>query len=118
MKKQKQVTFRQGDVMLLVTHRQVSSTSKRITDRGRVILAYGEQTGHAHEVLPVVIDNTDDVPAMELFEEPDGTRLLVIRRAAALRHQEHGVIALHPDVTYEVRRQREYHPEAIRSVQD
>lgn len=109
---------RQGDVILIETRATPSAQAQRITDQGRTILAHGEITGHAHEVVCTAVDNADDVPAMELFEEPDGTRLLVIRRAAELRHQEHGVIALHPDVTYEVRRQREYHPEAIRSVQD
>jgi hypothetical protein len=54
---------------------------------------------------------------MELFEEPDGTRLLVIRREARLKHEEHGEIALAPG-GYQVIRQREYAPEAIRNVAD
>src|SRR5262252_6514454 len=111
-------TFRQGDVVLIETTAQPSAQATRVIDHGRVILAYGEVTGHAHEVLPVTVDNRDDVPAMELFEEPDGTRLLVVRRDAELRHEEHGRIALAPHVTYEVRRQVEYTPEAVRSVAD
>lgn len=119
MKRQKFQTFRQGDVILIATSKAPSAQAKRIADNGRTILAYGEVTGHAHEVIAMpAIDNRDDVPAMELFEEPDGTRLLVVRRAVELQHQEHGRIALAPNVTYEVRRQREYTPEAIRSVQD
>jgi len=80
-----------------------------------VILAYGEATGHAHEVVGV--DNADAVPAMQLFQEPDGRRLLVVNRDAELRHEEHGKIALAPG-GYEVIQQREYHPEAIRNVID
>ena len=107
---------RQGDVLLIPTRKTVSAKAQRVADQGRVILAYGEVTGHAHEVIG--LDNTDPVPAMELFEEPNGTRLLVIRRDVELRHEEHGAIALTKDTTYEVRRQREYSPEAIRNVAD
>jgi hypothetical protein len=109
--------YRQGDVLLVVSLKTPTPQAKAVTDRGRVILAYGEVTGHAHEVVPIA-DNRDDVPAMELFEEPDGTRLLVVRRAVELRHEEHGRIALAPDVTYEVRRQVEYTPAEIRTVSD
>jgi hypothetical protein len=87
-----------------------------VTDKGRVILAYGEVTGHAHEVVPAV-DNRDDVPPMELFQEPDGSRLLVIRKPAALKHEEHSAIDLAVG-HYKVIRQREYSPEAIRNVAD
>lgn len=119
MKRQKLDTYRQGDVILIATSKVPSAQAKRITDKGRTILAYGEVTGHAHEVLPIErVDNADDVPAMELFEEPDGTRLLVIRREAELRHEEHGRIGLSPNTTYEVRRQVEYTRAEIRTVAD
>lgn len=109
-------TMRQGDVLLVQTTREPSGQATRVMDAGRVILAYGEVTGHAHEVIGV--DNADPVPAMELFEEPDGTRLLVMRRPAALTHPEHGRIALPAETTYEVRRQVEYTPTALRTVAD
>lgn len=113
----KQQLARQGDVLVRPTKKRPTEAAKRITDNGRVILAYGEVTGHAHEVIGVETDNPDPVPAMELFEEPDGSRLLVIKREALLRHEEHGLIALAPG-GYEVIRQREYSPEAIRNVAD
>lgn len=106
---------RQGDVLIRPTKKAPSEQAKRIADNGRVILAYGEATGHAHEVVGV--DNADPVPAMALFEEPDGTRLLVVKRDALLKHDEHGAIALAPG-GYEVIRQREYSPDAIRNVAD
>ncbi len=109
---------RQGDVLVVPTRRRVSAKAKSILDKGRVILAYGEVTGHAHEVVAdPVIAGSDDVPAMQLFEEPDGSRLLVVRRPATLRHEEHGPIALAPG-RYDVIRQREYAPGAIRNVAD
>ena len=106
---------RQGDVLVMATTKTPSAAAKVVTDRGRVILAYGEVTGHAHEVVGV--DNADPVPAMALFEEPDGTRLLVVKRDALLQHEEHGRIALAPG-GYEVIRQREYEPAGIRQVAD
>lgn len=112
----RQQLVRQGDVLVLPSKKVPSAQATRITDHGRVILAYGEVTGHAHEVIPAT-EHADPVPAMELFEEPDGTRLLVVKRDALLRHEEHGLIALAPG-GYEVIRQVEYSPEAIRNVAD
>jgi len=106
---------RQGDVLLVPTTDRPSPHAKPVTDRGRVILAYGEVTGHAHEVTG--LDNTDSVPPMQLFEEPNGRRLLVISKPSELRHEEHGAIALAPGA-FEIVRQREYAPEAIRNVTD
>ena len=107
--------YRQGDVLVMATTKTPTAAAKVVIDHGRVILAYGEVTGHAHEVVGV--DNADPVPAMALFEEPDGTRLLVVKRDALLQHEEHGRIALSPG-DYEVIRQREYAPDAIRNVAD
>lgn len=107
--------FRQGDVLVRQTRKRPSDRAKVITDRGRTILAYGEVTGHAHEVIAV--PGTDDVPAQQLFEEPDGTRILVLKRDGELRHEEHGTIALGKG-SYEVIRQREYSPAGLRNVAD
>ena len=112
----RQQMIRQGDVLVRPTTKAPSAKAKSVTDNGRVILAYGEVTNHAHEVIPAT-DNADPVPAMELFEEPDGTRLLVVQRDALLRHEEHGPIALAPG-GYEVIRQVEYSPAEIRQVAD
>lgn len=109
--------YRQGDV-LVERIRMRRRTGKVITDQGRVILAYGEVTGHAHAI--VECDSgaaTTDTPAAQLFEEPDGTRYLFVDRPCALVHEEHGRITLEPGC-YRVLRQREYSPEAIRNVAD
>lgn len=113
-----------------------SAQAKDLREDGRIILAHGEVTGHAHEVLDVEAADVDlEIPAADFFEEPDGRRILLVNRPCELRHQEHGPIALDPsnpqqyrqgDVmlnpigpgAWEVVRQREYAPDAIRNVAD
>lgn len=111
-----QQQVRQGDVFVSPTQSRPSAAAKSITDNDRVVLAYGEVTGHAHEV---VADEMSDemLPASALFEEPDGARFLIVNRPCTLRHEEHGPIALAPGA-YRVIRQREYSPEEIRNVAD
>jgi hypothetical protein len=106
-------TVRQGDVLLQrIADRNRTGTP--IAEQGRIILAHGEVTGHAHEV---VAEAAGELPAAAFFEEPDGTRILFIDRPCALVHQEHGPVTLAPGC-YRVVRQREYSPEAIRQVAD
>jgi hypothetical protein len=113
-------SFRQGDVFVQQVRKR-EPKGQPILDQGRVILAYGEVTGHAHEIIAAdtAIDLGVDVavPPAQLFEEPDGTRYLFVERACTLVHQEHGAIALAPGC-YKVVRQREYTPEEIRTVAD
>lgn len=115
-----QTILRQGDVLLRRTNKKPTATAKTVLDEGRVILAYGEVTGHAHQVITaedIAVDNRDDVPAQQLFEESDGSRLLVITQPSLLRHEEHDRIDL-PVGNYEVIRQSEYTPAAIVNVAD
>ena len=69
-------------------------------DDGRIVLAYGEQTGHAHAIA--------DADA-ELIELETGERFLVTARGVSLRHEEHEAVELPPG-SYRVVRQREYVP--------
>ena len=69
-------------------------------DEGRIVLAYGEATGHVHAIA--------DADA-ELIELESGERFLVTERGVSLRHEEHEAIELLPG-TYRVVRQREYVP--------
>ena len=110
----KRQQVRQGDVFLRPTTAQPTVAAKPL-DNGRVILAYGEVTGHAHTVVDAEVDTA--IPPAALFEEADGTVLLLVDRPCALTHQEHGTIMLAPGA-YRVTRQREYSPEAIRNVSD
>lgn len=102
---------RQGDVLLTQVKALPAAAVRKATDQGRVILAYGEVTGHAHEVQ-------SDAEAVEAFlAELDGQTYLQTATPTRVVHQEHGAVAL-PTGTYRVTIQREYTPEAIRSVLD
>lgn len=106
---------RQGDVLV----QQVRKRARRgraVGERGRLILAYGERTGHAHEVIAAAQDGGGGVAA-QMFEESDGARYLFVARACVLTHDEHGPIALAPGA-YSVTIQREYEPDGMRPVLD
>lgn len=106
--------FRQGDVLI----REVAMRPKAgvdVRESGRVILAHGEVTGHAHEVVtadPIIVNM-----GPQYFEEPDGKRFLFVDQDCLVTHQEHGPIPVGPGC-YEIVRQREYTPERIRQVVD
>lgn len=107
--------FRQGDVLVESVRRPKALGTLVPRDRDRVVLAYGEVTGHAHAIVPD--DGIADIPAAQLFEAPGGARYLIVDRGCTLVHEEHGLIPLAPGA-YKVTRQREYSPEAIRQVAD
>jgi hypothetical protein len=106
-----------------------------IRENGRIVLAWGESTGHLHEV---VVAETGAPPSMAeaQFFEVDGRRELIVLAPCVLRHEEHAPIALDPsrqeqyrqgDVllqptgpgTWEVRQQQEWAgPDAWRAVAD
>lgn len=66
-----------------------------IREHGRIILAFGEVTGHCHEILTAEAD----VPTLDQaqFYELDGVRELLILAPCLLRHEEHAPIALFPN---------------------
>ena len=101
---------------------------------GRIILAFGEVTGHCHEVL-TEIGAVPDIGVAQFFEV-DGRRELVILEKCELTHQEHGKITLDPAQQIQVRQgdvllsplgpgvwqvtqqQEQYQPNEWRSVAD
>ncbi|HET6372677.1 MAG TPA: hypothetical protein VFG76_05185 [Candidatus Polarisedimenticolia bacterium] len=98
---------RQGDVLLMAVPDDGRQGKQLPRDRGRLVLAYGEVTGHAHAVA------TKDA---EMFSVKDQTFLRMIERGE-LTHEEHGTIPLDRGL-YRVIRQSEYAPEEIRQVAD
>lgn len=102
--------FRQGDVLI----RQVGQTPDGLEqvplEDGRVILAHGEVTGHAHAVVGAVELLASDVAEIR-------KRFLRAEREAQVVHEEHDTITLPPGL-YEVGIQLEYAPEEIRTVAD
>ena len=98
--------YRQGDVLLVRVDR-IPSGAKEVARRS-LVLAEGEVTGHAHRIV-------DDGAVMLTTDE----RLTFVRLAkrAQLVHEEHATIEVPPG-SYQVTRQREYHPAEIRRVAD
>jgi hypothetical protein len=104
--------YRQGDILLIPIQALPERLVAVTRDDGRVVLAYGEATGHAHAI---------HARGAALFREdgslPGGSMFLRLAEAAELRHEEHAPIAL-PSGLYRVVRQREYAPDAVRNVED
>jgi len=105
-----QTQFRQGDVLVERVKADIKALPHKVVprDAGRVVLAYGEVTGHAHAIAE---------PGVEQIELETGERFIVTEHGISLRHEEHATILVPPG-TYRVVRQREYSPEEIRNVAD
>jgi hypothetical protein len=110
---------RQGDVFIEAAATLPEGAIEVARDRrGRVILALGEHTGHAHAIAAraATLYEVPGEPDRWLVIRPSGTTLET-GHGAVLRHEEHAAIVLEPGV-YRVRQQREYSPSAIRTVVD
>ena len=110
-----QQQFRQGDVFIERVH-ALPSQAVEIPQAGRVVLALGEVTGHAHAIV------LDDGPVKARLFDAGTERFLQVLARSILAHEEHAAITLEPGI-YRVSKfgdgtQREYTPEAIRNVQD
>ena len=107
-----QPRFRQGDVYLVRADGEIPSGVQPVPrEHGRIVLAYGEVTGHAHVITDAdaeLFATTADAADRWLRVGPQG---------ATLTHDEHAPITLAPGL-YRTRIQREYSPEAIRNVAD
>jgi hypothetical protein len=95
--------YRQGDV-LLVAVPELPDGARPQPRHGRLVLAEGEATGHAHAI------ETPDAREFRVGDE----RFVLVRSAAQLIHEEHATIDL-PPATYRVVIQREYEPAPIGS---
>jgi hypothetical protein len=94
------VHFRQGDV-LLVAVEAIPAGARPEHRTGRIVLAEGEATGHAHAI---------DEPDAQAFTH-DGQRYLLTRSIAQLVHEEHAPIEV-PEGSWRIVIQREYEPPA------
>ena len=103
--------YRQGDVLVVPIDELPAGLVPAPRDRkGRLVLAYGEATGHAHVATGEglrLLCLPDDLESMFLHVQGYGR----------ITHEEHGPIPL-PIGYYRVVRQREYVPGAIRPVSD
>ena len=89
--------YRQGDIFFKEVS-AVPSTSKRSNSP---VLAYGEVTGHCHQLMDVdVFDRYDTEDAIYVSSQQD----------MKVGHDEHDTIPLKGNKIYQVKRQREYDP--------
>lgn len=103
--------FRQGDVLIVPAEKIPVGVEPVKREGGRVILAHGEVTGHAHAIKDKRAALFLDPKLMAVFMHISGDA------PVALEHDEHDTIQVPPG-DYLVIRQREYSPEEIRNVAD
>ena len=112
--------YRQGDVFIERIPAIPGITRKQTATR-QLALAHGEVTGHYH-----VLESADPVDwwtpgtistANELPATPPGELFVALTHNARVSHPEHAPLDL-PAGQYRITRQREYSPQAPRSVED
>jgi hypothetical protein len=91
---------RQGDILIILNDPAAEAGDEIPRDNGRVVLAYGEATGHAHAL--------DERHVTLYTHKKSADRVLkVVGNVAYLKHDEHFKIQI-PSGTHTVRRQREW----------
>ena len=116
---------RQGDVFLKRVSKMPDDVRPMSREAGRVVLAHGEVTGHAHAISAKHVQQfrVDEAHARksEEFRLRAGGSLAVtyieVQQTCRLEHEEHAPINIGPGI-YEVRRQREYVRGRIQRVAD
>lgn len=96
--KKKPFLVRQGDVVLVAVTEIPADAMAMERDRGRVVLAYGEVTGHAHALTE---------SGVTMLKAANQDVFLRVVEPASLRHEEHSRIDVPPGL-YQVVRQREW----------
>ena len=103
--------LRQGDILLIPVD-GLPTGAVPVARRGRLVLADGEATGHAHAVHE---RHARLFAAGPWTAASRSARYLVVdREPATLVHEEHDPIRVTPGA-YRVLRQREYEPRARRN---
>jgi hypothetical protein len=117
--------YRQGDVLIMRVEEVPPGTwVDAPREGGRIVLAHGEVTGHAHAIESksatlrkrpgsAVNRGRAESQARALVEDA----LLIAKAPVVLRHEEHSPVHLPPG-NYVVRIQREYAPGELRNVAD
>jgi hypothetical protein len=105
-----QLHYRQGDILLVVVPAIPENARPLPRDEGRIVLALGEATGHAHAIAD---------PRAALLQTGLRQRFLQVlaEGGVLLCHEEHDPLLL-PQGAYQVRRQREYAPGVPHMVAD
>ena len=104
--------IRQGDVLIIPTNEIPANATDVARENGRLILAHGEATGHAHAIVE------ENAELLVTAEQANELYLLVHGLDTVnLVHDEHDTLTIAPG-SYRVVRQREYTPEGLRNVAD
>lgn len=124
--------IRQGDVLLLQVVALPSQCTALSIEDGRLVLAFGEVTGHAHAIYDRCADDTDTEEIASdlekkaiaraqakarLWQSPNGDRYLEVTATVTLQHEEHTQHQIPPGI-YHLPRQMEYTPSGISVVED
>ncbi|MDB5801762.1 MAG: hypothetical protein JWL63_2701 [Rhodocyclales bacterium] len=125
--------IRQGDVQLEPVSKLPAGCTEIAPDGERIVLAYGEVTGHAHAIYDhvVVPNHRAELAAEEiadaaiaraqakarLWQASNGVRYLEVSETVNLCHEEHTAHALVPGI-YKLPVQVEYTPAELRRVAD
>jgi len=103
--------FRQGDVLIVPIASMPKLLEPIERESDHIILAQGELTGHAHAIKDKRATLFRDPKLSAVFMEVTGDAPVV------LEHDQHDAISIPPG-TYQIVRQVEYSPAAIRTVLD
>lgn len=103
---EKKKCWRHGDVIIREVEKIPTGAIEQKTEK--IILAYGEVTGHAHRISEGV---------GHLFNFDDKTYLKITSERAALTHEEHKRIDL-PQGDFEIIIQKDYEPKGWQKVVD
>ena len=98
-----QLHYRQGDLLFILQEEQ---PDVELTVRPSQVIVAGEATGHAHRLT-----------GGSVLEAPDGTLYLELIEPTRVVHEEHDALTLGPG-WWLVVRQREYTPDAVRTIRD
>ena len=108
--------FRQGDVFLVA--RKPSAKVVKVGVVENLVLVHGETTGHKHTLVNAqwLVQAASDIDDFRDGKKINGVFVEVMQNTI-LTHEEHQTLEI-PAGIYEVCRQRQYTPQAIRPVYD
>lgn len=101
--------IRQGDVILTPVSGIPMGATQITTEEKRVVLAYGEVTGHAHAIY----EDIDQVKVWAMGK----VKYLEVMAPVMLRHEEHTHAEIAPGI-YKLPVQVEYSPAALQITRD
>ena len=90
------MAIQQGDVRVIRVAKLPKGV-KACTRPDKLVLAYGEASGHKHQL----------VEECDVYEAADGTLYLNVETPTTIRHEEHGPVTL-PEGLWQVKRVREF----------